>query len=131
MKYSVLKCYIKIQCYLMGYTSLDPGTHILRRIRGTTVTQWGLNRPDGPPSARKISTQNMVQKPREPGVPVGHGSVGQTLVGHRKLPEPDFTLNYFYIFCTQPNSGPIVNGPPKPKTWESSPNFFYKYSPWE
>ncbi|CAH9062670.1 unnamed protein product [Cuscuta europaea] len=113
----------------MEYIDLDPRTHIFRRIRGTFVIQWGLRRPDGPPSARKISTQNMVQKPGEPGVSVGHGFVGHDSVGHKGLPEPDFTLSYFYLFCTQPDSGPIVNWPSKPKTWEFSPNFLYKYSP--
>ncbi|CAH9069717.1 unnamed protein product [Cuscuta europaea] len=120
----------------MEYMSLDPRIHILRRTRDTTVTQWVLRRPDGPPSARKTSTQNMVQKSGELGVPVGQvsvdrGSVGQTLIGHRELPEPDFILNHFYILCTRPSSGPIVNGSPKPKTWEPSPHFFYQYSPWE
>ncbi|CAH9089777.1 unnamed protein product [Cuscuta europaea] len=120
-----------VKCSLMEYMGLDPRIHILRRTRGTTITQWGLRRPDGPPSTRKISTQNMVQKPEEPGVPVGRGSVGQPLVGHKELPESDFILNHFYILCTRPSSCPIVNGPPKPKTWEPSPHFLYKYSSWE
>ncbi|CAH9057930.1 unnamed protein product [Cuscuta europaea] len=106
-------------------------THILRRTRGTAVTRWDLRRPDGPPSARKTSTQNMIQKSGEPGVSVGRSSIGQTSVGHRELTEPDFILSHFYILCTRSSSGPIVNGPPKLKTWEPSPHFLYKYSPWE